>query len=44
VFSLEDLQLGGVIDKGCNAVVYAARWKDEGWMLTYYYTTIIISH
>jgi len=30
--SLQDLQLGGVIAKGCNAVVHFARWRvnDEG--------------
>lgn len=27
VYSLQDFDLSGVIDKGCNAVVYAARWK-----------------
>ncbi|KAK7073377.1 Protein tyrosine kinase [Halocaridina rubra] len=27
VFSLSDFKLGSVIDKGCNAVVYAARWN-----------------
>lgn len=27
VYSLADFTLGPVIDKGCNAVVYAARWK-----------------
>ena len=27
VFSLADFVLGPVIDKGCNAVVYAARWR-----------------
>ncbi|XP_045138409.1 serine/threonine-protein kinase Pink1, mitochondrial-like isoform X2 [Portunus trituberculatus] len=28
-FSLADFTLGPVIDKGCNAVVYAARWKTD---------------
>lgn len=27
VFSLADFELGSVIDKGCSAVVYAARWN-----------------
>lgn len=29
VYSLADFTLGPVIDKGCNAVVYAARWKTD---------------
>lgn len=29
VFSLADFTLGPVIDKGCNAVVYAARWNTD---------------
>lgn len=29
VFSLADFELGNVIDKGCSAVVYAARWRAE---------------
>lgn len=28
-FSLTDFDLGPVIDKGCNAVVYTARWKTD---------------
>ncbi|KAF2351387.1 hypothetical protein FHG87_017856 [Trinorchestia longiramus] len=28
-YSLQDLDIGGVIDKGCNAAVYAARWIDD---------------
>ncbi|XP_018006352.1 serine/threonine-protein kinase Pink1, mitochondrial [Hyalella azteca] len=28
-YSLQDLDIAGVIDKGCNAAVYAARWKTD---------------
>jgi len=27
-YSFEDLELGPYIDKGCNAVIYAARWNE----------------
>lgn len=29
VYALSDFKLGHVIDKGCNAVVYAARWHTD---------------
>ncbi len=29
--SLSDLQLGSILAKGCNAVVFAAKWADRGW-------------
>lgn len=27
---LRDLEIGGPLGKGCNAVVYSAKWKDDG--------------
>jgi len=31
-YSFNDLELGPYIDKGCNAVIYAARWNEDDWV------------
>jgi len=35
-YSFNDLELGPYIDKGCNAVIYAARWNEDEEMTSHY--------